>query len=272
NEISVYRATNKLDADSILSMKHIKTVKITDVEVNPVNGSWTVYDEFEDLDEKPYGDPLFYRVVASRKVEYTTTNYAVSPPATKNVQEQAPSLPSKTTVTMLVENYNPPAPVLRYHSEPVDSDVINWVILSWDQVCYKGKYHLYKMSPQGNWKEMARIDTDEKDTSKAKLYLYGNNPATNKEEWFFKEAFDMTGNEFFLPVEKLGLDPMKIKDAEGRVLYHHFKMVSQNTSNMFSTEEKILTIYKEETWTDIGGISHDGTDGMILQGTFIVRP
>jgi hypothetical protein len=128
------------------------------------------------------------------------------------------------------------------------------------------------MSPQGNWKEMARIDTDEKDISKAKLYLYGNNPATNKEEWFFKEAFDMTGNEFFLPVEKLGLDPMKIKDAEGRVLYHHFKMVSQNTSNMFSTEEKILTIYKEETWTDIGGISHDGTDGMILQGTFIVRP
>ena len=272
NEISIYRATNKLDADSILSMKHIKTVKITDVEVNPENGSWTVYDEFEDLDEKPYGDPLFYRVVASRKVEYTTIDYAVSPPVAKTVQEQAPSLPSKTTVTMLVENYNPPAPVLRYHSEPVDSDVINWVILSWDQVCYKGKYHLYKMSPLGNWKEIARIDTDEKDTSKAKLYLYGNNPATNTEEWFFAEAFDMTGNEFFLPVEKLGLDPMKIKDEEGRVLYHHFKMISQNTSNMFSTEEKILTIYKKETWTDIGGISHDGTDGMILQGTFIVRP
>lgn len=272
NEISIYRATNKLDADSILSMKHIKTVKIADVEVNPENGSWTVYDEFEDLNEKPYGDALFYRVVASRKVEYTTTDYSVSPPATKNVQEQAPSLPSKTTVTVLVENYNPPAPVLRYHSEPVESDVINWVILSWDQVCYKGKYHLYKMGPVGNWKEIARIDTDEKDTSKAKLYLYGNNPATNKEEWFFAETFDMTGNEFFLPVEKLGLDPMKIKDEEGRVLYHHFKMVSQNTSNMFSTEEKILTIYKEETWTDIGGISHDGTDGMILQGTFIVRP
>lgn len=272
NEISIYRATNKLDADSILSMKHIKTVKIADVEVNPENGSWTVYDEFEDLDEKPYGDALFYRVVASRKVEYTTTDYTVSPPAAKNVQEQAPSLPSKTTVIMLVENYNPPAPVLRYHSEPVESDVINWVILSWDQVCYKGKYHLYKMGPVGNWKEIARIDTDEKDTSKAKLYLYGNNPATNKEEWFFAETFDMTGNEFFLPVEKLGLDPMKIKDEEGRVLYHHFKMVSQNTSNMFSTEEKILTIYKEETWTDIGGISHDGTDGMILQGTFIVRP
>ena len=272
NEISIYRATNKLDADSILSMKHIKTVNIADIEVNPENGSWTVYDEFEDLDEKPYGDALFYRVVASRKVQYSTTDYNVVPPAIKEVQEQAPSLPSKTTVTMLVENYNPPAPVLRYHSEPVDSDMINWVILSWDQICYKGKYHLYKMSPLGNWKEIARIDTDEKDTSKAKLYVFGNNPATNTEEWFFKETFDMTGNEFFLPVEKLGLDPMKIKDEEGRILYHHFKMVSQNTSNMFSTEEKILTIYKEETWTDIGGISHDGTDGMILQGTFIVRP
>lgn len=272
NEISIYRATNKLDSDSILSMKHVKTVNIADVEVNPENGSWTVYDEFEDLDEKPYGDALFYRVAASRKVEYTTTDYAVSPPATKIVTEQAPSLPSKTTVTMLVENYNPPTPVLKYYSEPVDSDEIKWVILSWDQVCYKGKYHLYKMSPLGNWKEIARIDTDEKDTSKAKLYVYSNNPVTNTEEWLFIEEFDMTGNEFFLPVEKLGLDPMKIKDEEGRVLYHHFKMVSQNTSNMLSTEEKILTIYKKETWNDIGGISHDGTDGMILQGTFIIRP
>ncbi|MBV8328828.1 hypothetical protein [Chryseobacterium sp.] len=272
NTISVYRSTNRLDAESILSMKHIKTVNIADVEIDTANNSWVVYDEFEDMDDKPYGDALFYRVVVSRKVEYNTMDYAVTPPASQVVEEEAPSLPSKITVSTLVENYNPPTPVLSYHSEPVTSDVINWVILSWEQVCYKGKYHLYKMSPSGNWKEMARIDTDGKDISKANLYVFANNPTTNTDEWLFKETFDMTGNEFFLPVEKLGMDPMKIKDSDGNMLYHHFKIVAQNTSNMLSTEEKILTIYKEETWTDIGGISHDGTDGMIVQGTFIVRP
>ncbi|WP_333596697.1 hypothetical protein [Chryseobacterium flavum] len=270
--ISVYRATNKLDAESVLTMKHIKTVGVLTVEKNVENSSWILYDEFTDLENKPYGDALYYRVVVSRRVSYTTTDYTVVPPSTKEVMDMAPSQPSKIVVSTLVENYNPPAPVLRYHSEPVDSDVLNWVILSWDQVCYKGKYHLYKLSNQGNWKEIARIDTDEKDISKAKLYVFSHNPVTNTDEWLFKETFDLTGKEFFLPVEKLGLDPMQIKDAAGNILYHHFKMVAQNTSNMLSTEEKILTIYKQETWSDIGGISHDGTDGMILQGTFIVRP
>ncbi|MCJ7932804.1 MAG: hypothetical protein MUW56_04030 [Chryseobacterium sp.] len=270
--VSIYRATNKLDAESILTMKRIKTVNVLTVETDTENSSWILYDEFTDMQNKPYGDPLYYRVVVSRRVDYTTTDYTVIPPSSKEVMELAPSQPSKIVVSTLVENYNPPTPVLRYHSEPVDSDVINWVILSWDQVCYKGKYHLYKLNNLGNWKEIARIDTDEKDISKAKLYVFANNPATNTDEWVFKETFDMTGNEFFLPVEKLGLDPMQIKDADGNVLYHHFKMEAQNTSNMLSTEEKILTIYKKETWSDIGGISHDGTDGMILQGTFIVRP
>lgn len=270
-KVSLYRATNKLDADSILSMNHVKTVDIADVQTDEGNGTWVLYDEFEDMEDKPYGDLLFYRIVVTRKVEYSTTDYEVSPPATKVVVEEAPSMPSKVVVSTLVENYNPPTPELNYHSEPVavDSDTINWVILSWDQVCYKGKYQLYKLSNQGNWKEIARINTD-KDTSKVHLYL----PETNAsaEEWTYQETFDLTANKFYLPLEKVNLDPMQIKDADGNILYHHFKLVSQNTSNMFSAQEKILTIYKEETWSDIGGISSDGIDGMITQGTFIIRP
>ncbi|WP_294315867.1 hypothetical protein [uncultured Chryseobacterium sp.] len=272
-KVSLYRATNKLDADSILSMQHIKTVNVADLETDAASDNWVVYDEFEDLADKPYGDLLFYRVVVTRKVEYSTTDYNVSPPASKVVVEEAPSLPSKVVVSTLVENYNPPTPELKYHSEPVpvDSDTINWVILSWEQVCYKGKYSLYKMSNQGNWKEIARIHTDAKDTSEAHLYLSETNTATGAESWVLQETFDLTGNEFYLPLDQLGMDPMPIKDAEGNVLYHHFKLVAQNTSNMYSTQEKILTIYKKETWSDIGGISSDGTDGMIMQGTFIIR-
>lgn len=268
NKISVYRATNKLDAESILSMQHIKTVDIGDVEIDLINKSWVVYDEFDDLTNKPYGDLLFYRVVVSRKVEYSTTDYNVMPPASQVIVEQAPSLASKVTVSMLVENDNPPTPELRYHSEPVVSDSIDQVILSWDQMCYKGKYHLYKLNNQGNWKEVARINTDNQDPSKAGLYLFEE----TAEDWVLKENFDITVNEFFLPLDTLHMNPMQIKDSEGNILYHHFKVVAENTSNMFSTEEKILTIYKKDTWADIAGISSDGLDGMILQGTFIVRP
>ncbi len=276
-KISLYRATNKLDADSILSMTLVKTVDIADLEIHHVNDeidTWVLYDRFEDLDHKPYGDLLFYRVVVTRKVEYSTTDYDVLPPAAKVVVEEAPSMPSKVVVSTLIENYNPPAPELKYHSEPVaeDSDLINWLILSWDQVCYKGKYQLYKLSNQGNWKEMAKVNTDSKDSSKAHLFLPETNPSNNAEEWTLQETFDLTATKFYLPLEKVNLDPMQIKDADGNIIYHHFKLVVQNTSNMYSTQEKILTIYKEETWSDIGGISSDGIDGMITQGTFIIRP
>ncbi len=273
-KVSLYRGNNKLDADSILSMKHIKTVDVADLEIDQATDNWVLYDGFEDLTDKPYGDLLFYRVVVTRKVEYSSTNYTLSPPAAEVIVEEAPSMPSKVVVSMLIENYNPPTPELKYHSEPVavDSDTINWVILSWDQVCYKGKYQLYKLGNQGNWKEIAKIDTDVKDISKAHLSLLQTIPSTNTEEWVIQETFDLTANKFYLPLEKVNLDPMQIKDSDGNILYHHFKLVAQNTSNMFSTQEKILTIYKEETWSDIGGISSDGIDGMITQGTFIIRP
>lgn len=268
SKISVYRATNRLDAESVLSMKLIKTVDIADVETEPVSGAWIVSDDFEDLDYKPYGDPLFYKVVVSRTVEYTTTDYDTGTPTSQVIVEQAPSLASKTTVTVLVENYNPTAPELKYNSEPVTGDIITSVILNWEQTCYKGKYHLYKLSNEGNWKEIVRMNIDEKDTQKSHLYLLDDNTAI----WEHQNTFDVVNNSFYLPLEEINMNPMSIKDSSGNVLYHHFKVVAENTSNMFSTEEKILTIYKEDTWADIAGISSDGIDGMNIQGTFIVRP
>lgn len=268
NQISVYRATNKLDAESVLSMKLIKTVNIEDVETEPVSGAWIVSDDFEDLDYQPYGDPLFYKVVVSRTVEYTTTDYDTGTPTSLVIVEQAPSLSSKTTVTVLVENYNPEAPELKYNSEPVTGDTITSVILNWEQTCYKGKYHLYKLSNEGNWKEIARINIDEKDIEKAHLFLLD----TNTGIWEQESTFYVVNNKIYLPLDDLSINPMSIKDSNGNVLYHHFKVVAENTSNMFSTEEKILTIYKADTWADIAGISSDGIDGMNIQGTFIVRP
>lgn len=268
SQISLYRATNKLDAESVLSMKLVKTVNISDVEVESLSGAWVVYDEFEDLNYKPYGDALFYKAVVSRTVEYAITDYDSGTPTSQVIVEQAPSLASKTIVSILVENYNPAAPELKYNAEPVTGDVITSVILNWEQTCYKGKYHLYKLSNEGNWKEIARMNIDEKDTQKSHLYLLNDNTAI----WEQQNTFDLVNNSLYLPLAEINMNPMSIKDSSGNVLYHHFKIVAENTSNMFSTEEKILTIYKENTWADIAGISSDGIDGMNIQGTFIVRP
>ncbi|WP_131701399.1 hypothetical protein [Chryseobacterium sp. FH2] len=274
SQISVYRATNKLDAESVLSMKLIKMANIADVETEQVSGAWVVYDDFEDLDYKPYGDALFYKVVVSRTVEYTMTDYDTGTPTSQVIVEQAPSLSSKTIVTVLVENYNPEAPELNYNSEPVTGDTITSVILNWEQTCYKGKYHLYKLSNEGSWKEIARINIDEKDIEKAHLYLFAE-PVTIPPidpYWEMVNTYNIVNNRLFLPLDDINMNPMPIKDSNENVLYHHFKVVAENTSNMFSIQENILTIYKKDTWADISGISSDGIDGMILQGTFIIRP
>lgn len=272
NKISLYRAISKLDADSILSMMHIKTVDIANVEIDTTNNCWIIYDEFEDLVEKPYSDPLFYRVVVSRKVEYSETDYFASGTISQTVVEQAPSLPSKVTVSTLVENYNPPSPELKYYSLPVANSTVTGGKFLWEKVCYKGVYHLYKMSNEGNWKEIARILNNAKDTSKAQLYLLQVDPVTLESNWEFAETFDLINDIFYLSFQKLNLDPLSIVDANGNSLYHHFKIIAENTSNMFSTQEKILTIYNEGTWSDYPGISSDGFDGMIIGTTFIVRP
>jgi len=64
----------------------------------------------------------------------------------------------------------------------------------------------------------------------------------------------------------LPIDNLTITDTNENPIYHHFKMIAENFSGMFSAEENILTIYNPDNWQDIGGISD-----MIIEGTFIVR-
>lgn len=64
------------------------------------------------------------------------------------------------------------------------------------------------------------------------------------------------------------MDPMQIKDNDAYMLCHDFKIVAENTLNIV---EKILTIYKEEKWTNIDGISSGGLDGNGLAGSFYLK-
>jgi hypothetical protein len=53
---------------------------------------------------------------------------------------------------------------------------------------------------------------------------------------------------------------------ENNSIYHHFKIITENTAGMMSNEERILTIHNEVNWQDIGGIGE-----MIVGGTFYIR-
>ncbi|WP_298515759.1 Ig-like domain-containing protein [uncultured Kordia sp.] len=233
-KVNIYRAFNKLDAQSIRTMTLVDSV---DVDAAGLQGNelWKVYDDFADLDEVPYGDGLFYRLTVSRQIEYSEADYGTNSPQV--VTDYAPSQASKIVASMMVEVANPPAPTLKYIAEPIATNGdIDQIALQWEKTCYKGTYHLYKMNAQGNWVKIHEVTTNE--------------------------------SEIFVLLEDTTLQnhSLSTQDANGKIVYHHFKVVAQNTSGMQSTEENILTIPNEDNWIDIGGIGD-----MVIGTTFTTR-
>ncbi|MDL2289970.1 hypothetical protein LJB95_01015 [Paludibacteraceae bacterium OttesenSCG-928-F17] len=221
--VTIYRALNSLDARSTRTMKRIKHIDLEDYDLN--KSSWSIVDDFttnisanSSEEEKvkiiPFGDPLFYRITVSRCVQYT--NY--STPG-KLEEEYVESIPSKLISTMMVESESPEAPELTSDYDQANNiENIANITLTWDKTAYNATYHLYKMNAQGNWVNIYNIKSSDSP---------------------------------FLPVEgclsvKLSeteVDTSSLsKESDGSNVYHHFKVVAENTSGMLSTEEKILTI------------------------------
>ncbi|ASK29950.1 hypothetical protein CEY12_07445 [Chryseobacterium sp. T16E-39] len=265
----LYRALNMVDATSIRTMTLVKDLDL-EAEGFLNNEIWTLEDDFSDLPEAPFGDPLYYKVTVEAEVEYANANYDGS--ADVIVTEYAPSEASKLMITTMTENVLPASPELKFESDAVTGNTVTSGLLNWKEQCYKGKYHLYKLNNQGNWKEIARMNILPNNASKVQLYLFENDPATNTDAWIPKEIVDVNDHTIFLRLEKIGLDPLLIADAEGNTIYHHFKVIAENTAGMLSTEDKVITVYDAGSWTDNGGISSDGTTGMIVEQSFIVRP
>ncbi|WP_338376544.1 hypothetical protein [uncultured Flavobacterium sp.] len=228
-KVSIYRADSPSDA---LSIRTMKLVRIVDLEVENLldESKWIFEDDFSDLAETPFGDPLFYRLTVARRIRYNDKELA-------NVVDYAPSEASKLIITNVVENYNPASPILDYYSEPLNTNnELTTIVLHWEKTCYKGKYHLYKMNSQGNWVKIHELQTNDQDT--------------------------------YLPLELTDLlsGTLSIMNSENNSIYHHFKVIAENTAGMMSREERILTIHNEANWQDIGGIGD-----MIVGGTFYIR-
>ncbi len=229
-KIQLYRSFDALSARSIRTMEPIRTV---DLEAEDLlsEAIWKLKDDFRDLEEVPYGDALYYRCVAMRKVQYANKKGNV-------INEYAPSHPSKTNATLMVEASNPPSPELRYTSDPPNAQgELNNITLLWDKTCYRGIYHLYKINAEGNWAKIHEVRSDQ--------------------------------DSFRIDLEDtdLGTSDLLIRDTEGNKRYHHFKVIAENTSGMLSVEERILTLFDDANYTDIDGIGE-----MEIDSTFVVRP
>lgn len=203
-KIAVYRATSMQEAMSIRSMKLVNEIEL-DEEMKTAN-VWKISDQFSDLDYVPYGDPLFYNLVALRQVKYNDRDGNL-------VTEYQPSEPSKLTVTNIIETYNPETPQLSYESSPVNAaGKLENVVLTWEKKVHNGKYHLYRKNEKGVW---------------IKIHTLQDN-----------------GQELRLSLADTELESgtLATLNAAGEMIYHVFKMVAENFAGMLSKEEKILSI------------------------------
>lgn len=212
-KINIYRATSMQEAQSIRTMTPVKEVLIDEETLsNEFDNVWTVYDEFEDVESVPFGDGLFYRITVSKEIEYEDSS---STELNRIVNiDYAPSQPSKITATIIADNVSPESPELEASGivTGTNGEILKPIIFSWEKTVHNGKYHLYKMNNQGNW---------EKIHEKASNEIIVNLP---------------------LLETKLLTDELVIKNEDGERIYHHFKVISENSSGMFSSEEKILTL------------------------------
>ncbi len=262
-KINLYRTFDRQNAESVRFMDLVKVIDI-DTEGFQVDEVWKFYDDFSDLQQViPYSDPIFYRVTVSRKVEY--------PDGTSVIIDYVPSTPTKITATTIVENYSPDSPVLSYASQPINSNgKLNFVTLFFNKKVYKGNYHLFIMNKQGNWIQIAKIISDR--FTDNMYHIYNINSLGI---WIERTTINSLNNIIYLPLEITNINAtfLQTKNADGNSIYHHFKVITENTSGMFSSKENILSIYNSNSWTNIGGIAVlDHSTGMIIGPTFIISP
>lgn len=163
-----------------------------------------LFDDFSDLSIPPYGEPLFYRVVALRKIKNEHNN-----------DEWVPSKPSKVGLTNIIDTNNPAAPVLSYQSAPsvgAPPLALTNVSIQWHKTTHNGAYHLYKMTAKGNWELIKTTRTNDASINVPLTGTTLNNGSLNKQ------------------------------DSDGNEIFHHFKVTAENASGLLSVQSKVLTV------------------------------
>jgi hypothetical protein len=198
----IYRATSAADALSVRMMQLVKTVDLAATNQLGMPRILLV-DDFEN-GFVPYGDPLFYRIVALRQVKTADGG-----------TDWAPSQPSKVLLTAIPDSVNPDAPQITFASNALSGmpAVLTGVSLSWPTTVYNGTYYLERMNKRGHWVPLYRIKS--------------NNSVINVN----------------LAATDLGTDTLPKEDAPGgRPIHHRFRVRAENSSGLFNLTDKVLII------------------------------
>ncbi|MCL2329339.1 MAG: hypothetical protein FWC39_12610 [Bacteroidetes bacterium] len=146
----LYRTTKASHAMSPRSMQKVK-----EITVEPESETITISDDFSfDNGKIPYGDALYYKVIALRKIRYANN-------AGEEIIDYVPSLASKTVLTLVIDTESPVAPELTFSpKEPTEGKRSNCKLL-WDNVIHNATYHIYKMNDAGNWNLLHSLTTSD---------------------------------------------------------------------------------------------------------------
>lgn len=197
----IYRATEGQNALSVRTMELVKTVDLK--ATNQIGKlALSLADDFEN-GFVPYGDPLYYRIVALRKVKKPGGG-----------TDWAPSQPSKLLLTTMIDVVNPEPPQITWTSNALSGTpaTLTNVALSWPPTAYNGTYYLDKMTSAGNWQNIHQIRTN----------------------------VAVTVN---LAATALGTDVLPKEDEdEQRPIYNRFRVRVENSSGLFNLIDSVLTI------------------------------
>lgn len=211
-KIRIYRTNKQVEAMSLRSMKMVKEVVLDETQLGA--DLIQVSDDFSN-EMVPYGDTLYYRLVALREIQYEQK--VAGQNDLQVVTEYAYSKPSKLVLTSMVDTINPIAPTVTIQcledisTNPVS---ISQVKLNWDATAYNATYYVYKMNSSGNWVKIHEIKTNDLHIS---VHLEDTSIATNT---------------------------LSKRDSEDDTItiYHRFKVDVINSSGLLNLEENPVII------------------------------
>lgn len=211
-KIRVYRANKQVDAMNLRSMKMVKEVVLDETQL--AADLVQVTDDFTN-EMVPFGDTLYYRLVALREVEYEQKVSGQN--ELQVVTEYAFSKPSKLVLTSVVDTVNPIAPtvsVICNEDITTNPEELTNVRLTWDATAYNATYYVYKMNSSGNWVKIHEIKTNDLHIS--------------------TELVDTT----------LETSTLSKRDSEDETMtiYHRFKVDVINSSGLLNLEENPVII------------------------------
>ena len=149
-KIQIYRTSKAVDAMTPRTMQLVKDID------NPIidSGIIQLQDDFLDDTFLPFGEALYYKLVALREIKYVDTN-------NNQVVEFVQSKASKTLLTNIVDVLNPEPPVITENMSAISNNMINSLSLSWTKTAYNATYYLSKMNSAGNWNIIFEIKSND---------------------------------------------------------------------------------------------------------------